>query len=89
MSHQLQGERAGFVNREFDTMFLDGMVHDPKKLTQLSHTQYMRESGSEGIEMVMWLAMRGALGDRVREAYRFYHVPTSNTASGLLCLEPT
>jgi protocatechuate 4,5-dioxygenase beta chain len=47
----------------------------------------MRESGSEGIEMVMWLAMRGALGDNVREAYRFYHVPTSNTAAGLLCLD--
>jgi len=39
--------------------------------------------------MVMWLAMRGALGGKVREAYRFYRVPTSNTASGLLCLEPT
>ena len=49
----------------------------------------MRESGSEGIEMVMWLAMRGALGPKVREAYRFYHVPTSNTASGLLCMEAT
>jgi protocatechuate 4,5-dioxygenase beta chain len=88
MSHQLQGERAGFVNRDFDSMFLDGMVHDPRKLTQISHTRYMRESGSEGIEMVMWLAMRGALGENVREAYRFYHVPTSNTAAGLLCMEP-
>ena len=89
MSHQLQGERAGLVNTDFDSMFLDGMVNDPQKLTKLSHTQYMRESGSEGIEMVMWLAMRGALGGKVREAYRFYRVPTSNTASGLLCLEPT
>jgi len=89
MSHQLQGERAGFVNQEFDQAFLEGMVHDPARLTKISHTQYMRESGSEGIEMVMWLAMRGALGDDVREAYRFYHVPTSNTASGLLCLEST
>jgi len=88
MSHQLQGERAGFVNQEFDRSFLDGMAKDPARLTKISHTQYMRESGSEGIEMVMWLAMRGALGDDVREAYRFYHVPTSNTAAGLLCLEP-
>jgi len=87
MSHQLQGERAGFVNREFDNDFLDGMVHDPDRLTKISHTQYMRESGSEGIEMVMWLVMRGALGSKVREAFRFYHVPTSNTASGLLCLD--
>ncbi|MEO8062325.1 MAG: class III extradiol dioxygenase subunit beta [Pseudomonadota bacterium] len=87
MSHQLQGERAGFVNREFDNDFLDGMVDDPERLTKISHTQYMRESGSEGIEMVMWLVMRGALGKKVREAFRFYHVPTSNTASGLLCLD--
>ena len=87
MSHQLQGERAGFVNREFDNDFLDGMVDDPERLTRISHTQYMRESGSEGIEMVMWLVMRGAVGPAVREAFRFYHVPTSNTASGLLCLD--
>jgi protocatechuate 4,5-dioxygenase beta chain len=89
MSHQLQGERAGFVNCEFDQAFLDSMVNDPERLTKLSHTQYMREAGSEGIEMVMWLTMRGAMGDQVREAYRFYHVPTSNTAAGLLCVEPT
>ena len=76
------------MNQEFDQAFLDGMVNDPAKLTKISHTQYMRESGSEGIEMVMWLAMRGALGPKVREAYRFYRVPTSNTASGLLCMEP-
>jgi protocatechuate 4,5-dioxygenase beta chain len=87
MSHQLQGERAGFVNREFDNDFLDGMVNDPERLTKISHTRYMRESGSEGIEMVMWLVMRGAVGPNVREAFRFYHVPTSNTASGLLCLD--
>jgi protocatechuate 4,5-dioxygenase beta chain len=87
MSHQLQGERAGFVNREFDNDFLDGMVDDPERLTKISHTQFMRESGSEGIEMVMWLVMRGAVGPAVREAFRFYHVPTSNTASGLLCLD--
>jgi len=82
-------ERAGFVNQQFDRDFLQGMVNDPARLTKISHTQYMRESGSEGIEMVMWLAMRGALGPRVREAYRFYRVPTSNTAAGLLCLEAT
>ena len=68
---------------------LEHAENDVLKAHGLTHTQYMRESGSEGIEMVMWLAMRGALGGKVREAYRFYRVPTSNTASGLLCLEPT
>jgi protocatechuate 4,5-dioxygenase, beta chain len=86
MSHQLQGERAGFINRKFDTAFLDGMTQDPLALTRITHTEYMREAGSEGIEMVMWHVMRGALDDQVTEVYRHYHVPASNTASGLMIL---
>jgi len=87
LSHQLQAERAGLINVDFDRAFLDGLVADPESVAGIPHVDYLREAGSEGIEMVMWLAMRGALGDDVREAYRWYHVPTSNTASGLLCLE--
>jgi protocatechuate 4,5-dioxygenase beta chain len=87
MSHQLQGERAGLINQKFDIDFLDKLTSDPVSLTKLTHTEYMREAGSEGIEMVMWHAMRGALNDDVSEVYRFYHVPASNTASGLMILE--
>ena len=87
MSHQLQGERAGFINREFDTAFLDGMTRDPLRLTRITHTEYMREAGSEGVEMVMWHVMRGALDENVAEVYRHYHVPASNTAAGLMILE--
>ena len=87
MSHQLQGERAGLINQEFDRRFLDGLTRDPQGLTELSHVQYMREAGSEGIEMVMWLIMRGALDDDAIEVYRHYHVPASNTAAGLIILE--
>jgi protocatechuate 4,5-dioxygenase beta chain len=47
----------------------------------------MREAGAEGIEMVMWLIMRGALDDKVEEVYRFYTVPASNTAVGHIILE--
>jgi protocatechuate 4,5-dioxygenase beta chain len=47
----------------------------------------MREAGAEGIEMVMWLVMRGALDDKVDEVYRFYTVPASNTAVGHIILE--
>ena len=92
MSHQLQGERAGLINREFDTAFLDGMTKDPIGLTKLTHTEYMREAGSEGVEMVMWHVMRGALDGNVKEVYRHYHVPASNTAaasSALLIPPPT
>jgi len=87
MSHQLQGERAGFINRQFDTAFLDGMTKDPLALTKITHTEYMREAGSEGIEMVMWHVMRGALDEDVAEVYRHYHVPASNTAAAVLVLE--
>ncbi len=87
MSHQLQGPRAGLINSEFDARFLDGMVNDPERLAAISHVEYMREAGSEGIELVMWLIMRGALSDQVREVHRHYHVPASNTAFGHLILE--
>ena len=87
MSHQLQGTRAGLINREWDTRFLNGLTQDPVALTKIPHSEYVRETGSEGIEMVMWLAMRGALNEQVREVYRFYHVPCSNTALGHIILE--
>src|SRR5882757_9001920 len=54
MSHQLQGPRAGLINREFDTRFLDNLTKDPQALAKLPHIDYVREAGSEGIEMVMW-----------------------------------
>jgi protocatechuate 4,5-dioxygenase beta chain len=87
MSHQLQGMRAGLINKEFDQNFLDRIVADPAGLAEMPHIDYVREAGSEGIELVMWLIMRGALDDRVRQVHRFYHVPASNTAVGHLILE--
>ena len=88
MSHQLQGARAGLINREFDGAFLDRLTTDPGALRKMTHLELLREVGTEGIEMVMWLIMRGALGDNVVERYRFYHVPASNTAVGHIVLEP-
>lgn len=87
MSHQLQGPRAGLINTPFDTAFLDGMTKDPAGLAKIPHIDYVREAGSEGIELVMWLIMRGALDDDVEEVYRFYHVPASNTAVGHMILK--
>ena len=88
MSHQLQGPRAGLINRDWDNAFLDKLTADPDALRHMEHIEYLREAGSEGIELVMWLIMRGALGRDVRELRRFYHVPASNTAVGHLVLEP-
>jgi protocatechuate 4,5-dioxygenase beta chain len=87
MSHQLQGPRAGLINKEFDNRFLDEIVADPETAAAHPHIEYVREAGSEGIELVMWLTMRGALDAKVRELHRFYHVPASNTAVGHLVLE--
>ena len=87
MSHQLQGPRAGLINRDFDQRFLDRIVTDPEGLARMPHLDYVREAGSEGIELVMWLVMRGALDAKVKQVHRFYHVPASNTAVGHLMLE--
>jgi hypothetical protein len=88
MSHQLQGARAGLINAKWDNPFLDRLIADPEGLSTLPHIDYVREAGSEGIELVMWLIARGAMADAPpRVVYRFYHVPASNTAVGHLILE--
>ena len=92
MSHQLQGPRAGLINAEWDNRFLDRLVADPKGLAEVPHIEYVREAGSEGIELVMWLIARGAMADVAggkapTVAHRFFHVPASNTAVGHLILE--
>jgi protocatechuate 4,5-dioxygenase, beta chain len=88
MSHQLTGTRAGLINEPFDTGFLDQLSRDPEALRAMTHADYVREAGSEGMELVMWLIMRGALGARADELHRFYHVPASNTAVGHIVLAP-
>jgi len=93
MSHQLQGPRAGLINKEFDKAFMDQLIADPVGLSKKPHIDYVREAGSEGIELVMWLIARGAMADSEpagkapKVEHRFYHVPASNTAVGHLILE--
>ncbi len=92
MSHQLQGARAGLINREWDNAWLDQLIADPQACSETPHIDYVREAGSEGIELVMWLIARGAMADVAGGAkptvkHRFYHVPASNTAVGHLILE--
>ena len=92
MSHQLQGPRAGLINKAFDAAFMDTMINDPEAQAAVPHIDYVREAGSEGIELVMWLIARGAMSDlnggkKPTVKHRFYHVPASNTAVGHLILE--
>jgi protocatechuate 4,5-dioxygenase beta chain len=88
LSHQLDGERAGFINKDFDLAFMDSLVRDPTWACQFDTHQLVEKAGTQGIELLMWLATRGALGERVTELHRNYHIPISNTASGLMLLEP-
>ncbi len=92
MSHQLQGPRAGLINREWDNIFLDRLIAEPARLAETPHIDYVREAGSEAIELVMWFIARGAMADvaggaKPKVLHRFYHVPASNTAVGHLILE--
>jgi len=92
MSHQLQGPRAGLINQPFDNAFLDRLIADPAGQAAVPHIDYVREAGSEGIELVMWLIARGAMSDinggpPPTVKHRFYHVPASNTAVGHLIME--
>ena len=92
MSHQLQGPRAGLINAAWDNRFLDRLIADPADLATVPHIEYVREAGSEGIELVMWLIARGAMADVAGGRppvvrHRFFHVPASNTAVGHLILE--
>jgi protocatechuate 4,5-dioxygenase beta chain len=89
LSHQLDGERAGFINKEFDLMCLDKIVDDPDALADLSIHDLVARAGTQGVELIMWLTLRGAFGAGVAARHRHYHIPVSNTAAGLLLLEPS
>jgi protocatechuate 4,5-dioxygenase, beta chain len=87
LSHQLEGERAGHINKPFDIAFMDSMAKDPAWATRYSINDLVREAGTQGIELLNWVAARGALTGQVHELHRNYHIPISNTAAGLMLFE--
>jgi protocatechuate 4,5-dioxygenase beta chain len=87
LSHQLDGTRAGFINSDYDRLCLDKLVNEPEALVGHSNREIIELAGSQGLEIINWLAARGALPGRAREVHRNYHVPISNTASALQVLE--
>jgi protocatechuate 4,5-dioxygenase beta chain len=87
LSHQLEGERAGFINKDFDTRFMDSLAADPAWATQYSINELVKQAGTQGIELLNWLAARGALTGHVQELHRNYHIPISNTAAGLMLFD--
>jgi protocatechuate 4,5-dioxygenase beta chain len=86
LSHQLDGERAGFINKEFDLLCREKIVNDPLDLASYTIHDLVRLAGTQGVELISWLVMRGALGEPVRKVHSHYHVPVSNTAAGLMVL---
>jgi protocatechuate 4,5-dioxygenase beta chain len=88
LSHQLDGERAGFINKEFDLQFIDSLTRDPAWATKYSTVELVELAGTQGVELLNWLVARGTLPEKARQVHVNYHIPISNTASGLLVLEP-
>ena len=88
LSHQLDGTRAGFINKEFDLKFLESLADDPTWATQYSGEDLVALTGSQGVELLMWLAARGALLGGAKQVTSNYHIPISNTAAGTVVLEP-
>lgn len=87
MSHQLDGERAGFINKKFDLMCMEKIVNEPEVLASMSTHELVRQAGAQGAEFILWLTMRGALSGKVTKVHSNYHIAISNTATGLMVLE--
>lgn len=90
LSHQLDGQRAGHINKAFDLQFMDSLLTNPEWATRFSIHELVEKTGTQGIELLMWLAMRAALtaaGPAVRKVHANYHIPISNTATAVLALE--
>jgi hypothetical protein len=86
LTHQLHGKNFGIKNAAWDNEFMDRLETEPTGLSELTTRDYMERGGTEGVEMIMWLAMRGALGQNVRRVHRNYAAPLT-TGYGLLVLE--
>lgn len=86
LSHQLEGERAGFINKPFDLKFMQSLVDDPAWATQFSILDLVEQTGTQGVELLMWLAARAAVPSAVRKVHSNYHIPISNTAAGMMVL---
>jgi protocatechuate 4,5-dioxygenase beta chain len=87
LSHQLDGERAGFINKEFDKQCMDALAKDPESIMRHSIHDLVELAGAQGVELLNWMAMRGALTGTVTEVHRNYHIPVSNTAGATMVFE--
>ena len=87
LSHQLEGRRAGFINKPFDLRFMQSMVDEPEWAAQYSILELVEKTGTQGVELINWLAARAAAPGPMRKVHSNYHIPISNTAAGMMALE--
>ncbi|MGA8863182.1 MAG: class III extradiol dioxygenase family protein [Gallionella sp.] len=87
LSHQLDGKRAGFINKEFDLMFMEKLISDPMWIMRYSIEDLVELTGTQGVELLNWVIARSALQGEVIMKHSNYHIPISNTAAGLMVME--
>ena len=88
LTHQLGGERYGHTNTEWDQKILDLMERDPAVLANMTHQELMERGGAEGVEIIMWLVMRGALSPTIRCIHRNYYLPMVTGFAQVIYEEP-
>jgi gallate dioxygenase len=84
LSHQVHGERAGFLNEAWDAEFLDLLENAPEQLVNMRIADYVVKGGMEGAEVIMWLIMRGALSDQVRRVHKQTYAPSMTNIATLV-----
>lgn len=88
LSHQLDGERAGFINKDFDLQCLDSFVNNPTWATKFNSYELVELAGTQGVELLNWMVARGTMPEKVKQVSCTYHVPISNTAGAVQLLAP-
>lgn len=84
LSHQIHGERTGFNNEEWDLEFLELLQNNPQKLLEMTHADYVRLGGAESVEQIMWLAMRGAMPEKINKIHQNYYLATTTAMTVVL-----
>ena len=84
LSHQVHGERAGFLNEAWDDEFLQLLEHAPEQLVNMRIAEYAAKGGMEGAEVIMWLIMRGALSAQVKRVHKQTYAPSVTNIATLV-----
>ena len=84
LSHELG--ISGKINSDFDRLTLDKIEHDPLALTRYTNDEIVDLAGAQGLELMTWLAMRGAAaGGQVVNS--IYHTPISHTGGAMMLID--